>query len=181
MNLSLANLYEVAFRRGYGRRILHFSSSLLSVFVTTVLAFAAFRLHFNLSAIGSLYLLLVVFVSLRWGIRPGYRHFANRSLLHELSVYSTNIRVSSGRSGKLDLFGNFRDDRAAGQRTLIEAAYARRADRDSARTHRGAPQGCEAWITRRVPCYWWRTIYRSGEVCVRRYRRSIWGWGGVQW
>ena len=28
---------------------------------------AAFRLHFNLSAIGSLYLLLVVFVALRWG------------------------------------------------------------------------------------------------------------------
>jgi len=67
MSLSLANLHGVAFRRAYGRRILHFSSSLLSVLVAAVLAFAAFRLHFNLSAIGSLYLLLVVFVSLRWG------------------------------------------------------------------------------------------------------------------
>jgi len=41
--------------------------SLLSIAGTTVLAVAAFRLHFNLSAIGSLYLLLVVFVALRWG------------------------------------------------------------------------------------------------------------------
>jgi two-component system, OmpR family, sensor histidine kinase KdpD len=47
--------------------LLHFLLSLLSVLVTTGVAIAAFRLHFNLSAVGSLYLLLVVFVALRWG------------------------------------------------------------------------------------------------------------------
>ena len=67
MNLSLAKLHAAAFRRDSGRWLRHVLLSLLSIAGTTVLAVAAFRLHFNLSAIGSLYLLLVVFVALRWG------------------------------------------------------------------------------------------------------------------
>ena len=67
MNISLVNLLGVASRRASGGRVLRLYLSLLSVLVAVVLAVIAFRLHFNLSAIGSLYLLLVVFVSLRWG------------------------------------------------------------------------------------------------------------------
>jgi two-component system sensor histidine kinase KdpD len=42
-------------------------TGVVGVSVTIGISVGAFRLHFNLSTIGSLYLLLVVFVALRWG------------------------------------------------------------------------------------------------------------------
>ena len=83
MSLSLANLLGGASRRASGGLLLRFSLSLLSVLVTVVLAVVAFRLHFNLSAIGSLYLLLVVFVSLRWG-------FAQATFISVTAVFCMN-------------------------------------------------------------------------------------------
>jgi two-component system sensor histidine kinase KdpD len=83
MNISLANLVGAISRRASGGRILHLLLSLLSVLVTVVLAVVAFRLHFNLSAIGSLYLLLVVFVSLRWG-------FAQATFISVTAVFCMN-------------------------------------------------------------------------------------------
>ncbi len=65
--VSFAGLRSEVLRHTAKRWLLHLLVSLLSVSVTTIVAIAAFRLGFNLSSVGSIYLLLVVFVALRWG------------------------------------------------------------------------------------------------------------------
>jgi two-component system sensor histidine kinase KdpD len=65
--LSPAEPHTTASQRPSHRWLRVLVESLLSLVATTAIAVAAFRLHFNLSAIGSLYLLFVVSVALRWG------------------------------------------------------------------------------------------------------------------
>src|SRR5580658_5310807 len=67
MKVAWTNLQGAILRRALGRWLVRVSLGLLSIPLTIGVAFAAYQLHFNLSAIGSLYLLIVVFVALRWG------------------------------------------------------------------------------------------------------------------
>ena len=60
---SLAQLHRPVVRRGSRRWLAGF----LGILTSAAIGAVAFRLHFNLSAIGSVYLLLVVFTALRWG------------------------------------------------------------------------------------------------------------------
>ena len=83
MNSLLENLQEAVFRRSSGQQLLRLSVSLWSIAVTVAIAAFAFMLHFNLSAIGSLYLLLVVLISLRWG-------FAQATVVSIIAVICMN-------------------------------------------------------------------------------------------
>ena len=67
MKMAWTNLYGTTFRTTFGRWLVGTSLGLLSILLTIGVALVAYWLHFNLSAIGSLYLLIVVFVALRWG------------------------------------------------------------------------------------------------------------------
>jgi two-component system, OmpR family, sensor histidine kinase KdpD len=83
MTRSFAGVRLGVFRHPVRWWLFHLLLSLLSVGVTTGVAIAAFRLHFNLSAVGSLYLLLVVFVALRWG-------FAQATVISVAAVFCMN-------------------------------------------------------------------------------------------
>jgi two-component system, OmpR family, sensor histidine kinase KdpD len=67
MNPVMESVKGASARRPDGRKHVWVSVSLWTLLVVAAIGITAYLLHFNLSAVGSLYLVLVVLISLRWG------------------------------------------------------------------------------------------------------------------
>ena len=67
MNPIMESVKGAIARRPDGGKHVRVSVSLWTLLVVSAIGAVAYMLHFNLSAIGSVYLMLVVLVSLRWG------------------------------------------------------------------------------------------------------------------
>jgi two-component system sensor histidine kinase KdpD len=67
MNPIMESVKGAIARRPDGRKHVRVSISLWTLLGVSAIGAVAYLLHFNLSAVGSLYLVLVVLISLRWG------------------------------------------------------------------------------------------------------------------
>jgi two-component system, OmpR family, sensor histidine kinase KdpD len=83
MKFTGVRLSPAAFRRGFGRCLRPLSLGLGGIALTAAMSIFAYLLHFNLSAIGSLYLLLVVLVALRWS-------FTQATIISVAAVFCLN-------------------------------------------------------------------------------------------
>jgi two-component system, OmpR family, sensor histidine kinase KdpD len=70
MQRKVKNMYGSTLRRTFGRKTMRICIALLSAVLVVGAAGVAFWMHFNLSTAGSLELLLIVLIALRWGRIP---------------------------------------------------------------------------------------------------------------